>query len=87
MNSKKSIKRHSPEIPFKISEYIKKNFEEEFLVDINSIKGKDGKILYKVDVGHENTLYHLEFNSDGMLVKMETEPILELSDDNYTNPD
>lgn len=73
-------------IPEAISEYIKKHFQGEFLTDIKTAKDNDGAVYYTVDISHENTLYHLEFNAIGKLMSEETEPIMELDDpDEYTN--
>jgi len=75
-------------IPAPISDYIKNNFREDFLTDIYTLKDKNGKTFYRVDVSHNNTLHHLKFDAMGTLILQEAEPLMELfDDDDYTEED
>ena len=78
-HSHKSIEnKKNEQIPIKIRAYIKQNFEDGFLSDINYIKDKNGKKIYNVDISYNNNLYHLKFNSSGTLLTRTSEPILEM---------
>lgn len=68
-------------IPAAISEYIKRFFDKEFLTEIKTSKDKKGMIFYHVNVSQDNTLYHLKFNTEGILVQKDSEPLMELLDD------
>ncbi|PBQ30553.1 hypothetical protein CNR22_01795 [Sphingobacteriaceae bacterium] len=77
----------TPEIiPSPISDYIKNNFREDFLTEIHTLKDKNGKTFYRVDISHDNTLHHLKFDTQGTLILQEAEPLMELFDeeDNFT---
>lgn len=78
-----SKKPAATELPYEISEYLKENFREDFLTEIKKTTASDGKVIYKVDVSNEDSLYHLKFNSKGLLMEKEMEPILELDTDEY----
>ncbi|OFY88003.1 MAG: hypothetical protein A3F72_08520 [Bacteroidetes bacterium RIFCSPLOWO2_12_FULL_35_15] len=78
-----SAKPAATELPYEISEYLKENFREDFLTEIKKTTTNDGKVIYKVDVSNEDQLYHLKFNSKGLLMEKEMEPILELDIDEY----
>jgi hypothetical protein len=62
-------------IPGGISEYIRNNFREDYLTDIESIKNSDGIEFFYVDVTHEDNVYHLKFNSRGELIQKEIESV------------
>jgi hypothetical protein len=68
-------------IPAGISEYIKSQFRDDYLTEIRTVKNKAGEIFYFVDVTHDKNLFHLKFDEHGKLVLQETEPILELDDE------
>ncbi len=68
-------------IPAGISEYIKNHFRDDYLTDIRTVTGNSGDTSYFVDVTHDKSLFHLKFDSQGKLVLQETEPILDLDDD------
>ncbi|MGZ4033402.1 MAG: hypothetical protein ACXVPU_08270 [Bacteroidia bacterium] len=72
-------------IPFGISEYIKKHFEGSFLSEIKEEADNAGQKIFKVDISHENSLYHLKFNSAGSIIEERSEPIWELSDEDEYN--
>ena len=75
-------------IPANISAYIKKYFRDSFLLEIKSFKDRKGEQQFYIDISEDNTLYHLKFNTGGVLTQKETEPLLELHDeDNYTEID
>ncbi len=75
-----SKSQKTPEIHAGISEYIRKNFREDFLTKIKERKDKSGELFYFVDVSHEDQLYHLKYNSRGELVAQELEPFPHLPD-------
>ncbi len=68
------------QVPPAISEYINDKFRDNFLTEIKTIESKDGHLHYHVDVTHDNTMHHLKFNSDGLLIGKDLEPISELND-------
>ena len=68
-------------IPAGISEYIREHFRNDFLTDIRAVKNKSGELFYYVDVTHDKNLFHLKFDAYGNLLLRETEPIMELDDE------
>jgi hypothetical protein len=68
-------------IPASISQYIRRYFDKELLTEIKISQNNDGAVHYLVNISQDNTLYHLKFNSEGVLVQKESEPLIELLDD------
>lgn len=69
-------KIESQNIPAEISEYIRKFFDESFLIDITKIKENDGSFYFNVEVSQDNIINHLKFNEKGSLIKTEIEPVI-----------
>ncbi|UKJ06711.1 hypothetical protein [Solitalea lacus] len=61
-------------IPYKISEYIKEHFREDFLSEIKKVKNASGKTLYLAEITQNNLTYHLMFNEKGVIVNEEADP-------------
>jgi len=74
-------KKVPEKIPHKISEYISTNFKGECLTNIHSTSDRNGKIIYIVDVSHDNTIFHLKFNANGSLMDTQSEPLIEFSEE------
>jgi hypothetical protein len=68
-------------IPAGISEYIRDHFRDDYLTEVRTVKNKAGDLFYFVDVTHDQNLFHLKFDAHGRLVLQETEPILQLDDE------
>ena len=66
--------RKSTSVERKIIDYIKNDFKEGFLMEINKISQAGGQNLYHVEVSQDNNLYHLDFTANGVLIKSEIEP-------------
>ncbi len=76
--------RKSTSVERKIIDYIKNDFKEGFLMEINKISQADGQNLYHVEVSQDNNLYHLDFTANGVLIKSQIEPTyLTSSHDEY----
>ena len=76
--------RKSTSVERKIIDYIKNDFKEGFLMEINKISQADGQNLYHVEVSQDNNLYHLDFTANGVLIKSQIEPTyLTSSHDDY----
>lgn len=87
-NQLSKTKKSNDNIPNKISEYIDENFEGGFLSDITSYKDKNGKTFYNVEISHGNSLYHMKFNSNGVLISRTAEPLMEpLEEEDYLDFD
>lgn len=83
-SDKKTEKESLEKIPHEISEYIKnKKFDEEFLTDIKKVTDSKGQTTYKVEISHDETLYKLQFDSKGGLIKKDSEPLFKYEDDEY----
>ena len=61
-------------LPYRISEYIQERFNENFLFHIKESKDQESKPVYSVRVDHDNLIYHLKFNAEGMLLQEEADP-------------
>ncbi len=79
--------RNPHEIPAGISEYIKQNFQDDYLTQIREVHVKNGEIYFFVDVSHDDNLYHLKFNSKGVLVQQELEYLPEFPDEDDIDKD
>ena len=85
---RKYARKNPDRIPSGISEYIKINFKNGFLSDINSSKDRSGKRIHMVDIRHDNHLYHMKFDSNGNLLSRVSEPMVEMYDEgNYVEID
>ena len=83
-SDKKSEKETLENIPYEINEYIRnKHFDEEFLADIRKSIDSKGQTIYNVEISHDDTLYKLQFNAEGVLINKETEPLFKYEDDEY----
>ena len=69
------------EMPAGISEYIRKNFRDDYLTQIREVREQNGEVYFFVDVSHDDNLYHLKFNSKGILVQQELEYLPEFPDE------
>ncbi|MCE9538502.1 MAG: hypothetical protein K8R85_04685 [Bacteroidetes bacterium] len=83
-SDKKSAKGSLDQIPYEINEYIKnKHFDEEILTEIRKDIDSKGQTIYNVEISHDETLYKMQFNVEGVLMKQETEPLFKYEDDEY----
>lgn len=83
-SDKKSEKETLEQIPYEIKEYIKnKHFDEEFFTDIKKDTDSKGQTIYNVEISHDEMLHKLQFNSEGVLIRKETEPLFKYEDDEY----
>ena len=65
-------------IPFEASEYLKNRFEGDFLSEIKQESNNKGQHFFRVYISHDNLFYNLKFNSHGVILEENTEPIWEL---------
>jgi hypothetical protein len=66
---------HEQPVPQGISEYINDRFVDDYLTEIMPYADASGKLFWHVDVTHNNTIYHLRFNEQGVLVESVVEPV------------
>lgn len=64
----------------RISKFILLHFKSDFVTDMRSGYDHQGALIHQVDVNHDNTIYHLQFNDRGDLVQVGAEPIMMVSD-------
>ncbi|RNL87776.1 hypothetical protein ED312_09885 [Sinomicrobium pectinilyticum] len=64
-------------LPHHVFTYIRKHFREGYFSNIESIRDKDGHLLFRAKIHENETIHHLEFNAQGSLLKHETEPMFE----------
>jgi len=69
MNS--SIKNRK--IPYAISEYVRKNFTEDFLFEVKDFRKVKGQWEYTVEVTKDDVIHTLRFDEQGVLLKEETD--------------
>ncbi|ELR73889.1 hypothetical protein C900_00053 [Fulvivirga imtechensis AK7] len=60
-------------VPYKVSEYIRDTFREEFLCSIKSYT-RDGKTYYLAEVTKDDLIHHLKFDEKGQLMKDDADP-------------
>ena len=61
----------SVEFPYKISEYIKKRFGEEFHFETRTAENEENDIFYEVEFRQGDLFYHLKFDKSGSLLERE----------------
>ncbi len=60
-------------IPYKIIDYIKERFREDFLFEVKSVVKSEGETYYNIEVTKDDYIHELRFNSSGGLVKHEAD--------------
>jgi hypothetical protein len=66
----------------RIYDYIKEHFSGGLFSGLRKLYDQNRRPFFRIDVDHENTLYHLKFNSKGIMLKADAEPLME-SDEEY----
>lgn len=56
-------------VPYKISEYIRNTFREDFLCSIKSYSGDKGNKFYTAEVTKDDLIHYLKFDDKGNLMK------------------
>ena len=67
------MKTRDPKLPYKISEYIKDQYREDFLFEVKEVKKVNGQWYYIVEVTADNYTHLLKFNEAGELIKEQAE--------------
>jgi len=62
-------------LPVKISNYIKQNFREDYLIEVKPILGKKHNTFFKIDITENDVIHHLEFSEKGLVIKHDSEPL------------
>jgi len=62
-------------LPAKITEYIRNNFREGYLMEIKPVTTKTHRTFFKIDITENEILHHLQFSEKGILTKHESEPL------------
>lgn len=60
-------------IPFGITDYINKNFKEDFLFEVKEVKEMNGHIIYVIEISKDDYTHTLRFDEDGTLLKENAE--------------
>ena len=64
-------------IPSKINDYIKNYYQEDLVSNIEILQGDNGLVIYDIDICGDNFVYHLKFNSSGVLIEKNTESLVD----------
>lgn len=67
------MKTDNQKLPYKISEYIKEHFREDFLFEVKEVRKTKGHWYYLIEVTKDDYIHTLKFNEHGVLVKDEAE--------------
>lgn len=67
------MKAKTEVIPYKISDYIKEHFREDFLFEVKEIRQVGKHSTYIVEVSKDDFIHSLRFDEDGDLIKEESE--------------
>ncbi|MDF2157175.1 hypothetical protein [Algoriphagus sp. CAU 1675] len=65
------MKPHPHNLPPKAVDYIRKNFQEDFLLNLSEIKMIQEEPHYFVEVAKDNYLHKLQFDKAGTLINKE----------------
>lgn len=60
-------------IPFGITDYISKNFRDDFLFKVKDIRENNGHPVYTIEVSKDDYLHTLRFDENGTLVKKDAD--------------
>jgi hypothetical protein len=69
----RTMKTTDQKLPYRISEYIKDHFREDFLFELKQSKQLKGRWYYIVEITKDNYIHTLRFDEDGNLIKDETD--------------
>lgn len=75
------------DVPQIILDYINKHYIEFFLSDVTSEIDGNYNVYYNVSASLENVIYHLKFDSDGMMVQRTIESLNEIFSDEFADYD
>lgn len=64
----------TPELPYATTEYISRNFHEDFLFEVKEAKQIKGRWQFTVEVSKDDFIHTLQFDERGALIKEEAEP-------------
>jgi hypothetical protein len=67
------MKTTNQKLPYRISEYVKDHFREDFLFEVKEAKQVKGHWYYAVEVTKDDYIHRLRFNEDGELIKDEAD--------------
>jgi hypothetical protein len=67
------MKTTNQKLPYRISEYIKDHFQEDFLFEVKEARQIKGHWNYTVQVTKDNYIQTLRFNEEGELIKEEAD--------------
>jgi hypothetical protein len=70
-------KKLTDTMPQKINEYIKTYYQEDLISNIEILQGENGMATYDIDISGDSSVYHLKFNSSGVLIEKITEPLFD----------
>jgi hypothetical protein len=60
--------KEEQKLPYKISEYIKNKFREDFLFIVRDIKDLEGGKRYFIEVSKDDYIHQLQFDETGSLI-------------------
>lgn len=75
------------DIPQVILDYINKHYIEFFLSDVTSEIDGNYNVYFTVSASLENVIYHLKFDSNGMMVQRTIESLNEIFSDEFSDYD
>lgn len=67
------MKTTNQKLPYRISEYVKDHFREDFLFEVKEARQIKGHWYYTVEVTKDDYIHRLKFNEDGELIKDEAD--------------
>jgi hypothetical protein len=67
----------------KIAAYIGSHFRNANYSKLTQYRTGSGTAYYRAEVSHENSIYHLQFNQQGLLTKKDRVPLIELLDEDF----
>ena len=67
------MKTTNQKLPYRISEYIKDHFREDFLFEVKEVKQLKGRWFYTIEVTKDTYIHTLKFDEEGELIKDEAD--------------
>jgi hypothetical protein len=65
--------RETQILPYKITDYVREHFREDFLFEVKKVVQVNGHPQYEIEVSKDDYIHRLSFNENGDLIREDAE--------------